>query len=114
MAIWLKKFSKLLALAFDTDVKPEQKSALAKATDLAEKHKCTLGRAYMLIGRRYPIQYLYLEAKRKTSGIPSFETRADLATYWLDPEDSLATQAMKSCYVSPQVFIVPLREREND
>ena len=114
MAIWLKKFSKLLALAFDTRIKPEQQSALAKATELAGKHKCTLGRAYMLIGRRYPIQYLYLEAKRKQSEIPSFETRADLATYWLDPEDSLAMQAMKSCYVSPQVFAVPIPEPPRD
>ena len=110
MAIWLKKYSKLLALAFDTDIKPEQQSAMNKASELASKHKCTIGRAYMLIGRRYPVQYLYLEAKRKTSGIPPFETRADLATYWLDPEDSLAMQAMKSCYVSPQVFVRPVYE----
>lgn len=114
MAIWLKKFSKLLALGFDTDSKAEQQSALAKAKILAGAHKCTLGRAYMLIGRRYPIQYLYLEVKRKEAGIRSFETKADRATYWLDPEDSLATQAMKSCFVSPQVFVVPLQEAERD
>lgn len=114
MAIWLKKYSKLLALAFDTDIKPEQQSAMAKATELASKHKCTLGRAYMLIGRRYPIQYLYLEAKRKKSGIPSFETRADIATYWLDPEDSPAMQAMKSFYVTPQVFVSPIPEPARD
>ena len=107
MAIWLKKVSKLLALAFDTDLRFERESALAKANALADKHKCTLGRAYMLIGRRYPIQYLYLEAKRVKSGIPVFETHADWATYWIDPEDSLAMQAMKSCTVRPNVFSRP-------
>lgn len=101
MAAWLETFSKLLALAFDTAIKPEQQSAIAKATNLAAKHRCTIGQAYLRVGHRDPTQFRYLEDKRRASGLPSLETPADRANDFFDPEDSLAAQAMKACTVRP-------------
>ncbi len=101
MAVWLETFSKLLALAFDTKVVPEQQAAMAKATNLAERHKCTIGQAYLRVGHRDPTQYRYLEDKRRASGIASIETQVDRANSLVDPQDSLAAQAMKACTIHP-------------
>ena len=109
MAKWLDKLAKILALALDTRVEPEQRAALAVATDLAAKHELSLGRAYLRIERSMPGTFGYLESKREAAGVAGFVADDDLepqaATWDADiapyPGNRAALEAMLSCTVRP-------------
>ena len=110
MTKWLDKLAKVLALALDTRVEPEQRAALAVATDLAAKHELSLGRAYLRIERNMPSIFRYLESKREAAGLAGFVADEDIeppqAAIWdADvahyPGNRAALEAMMSCTVRP-------------
>ena len=109
MTPWLDKLVKILALGLDTRIEPEQRAAMSVATELAAKHRLSLGTAYRRIERSMPGSYEFLEAKRTAAGLASFVGEsdpepppqawdADLAHY---PGNRRAMEAMLSCTVRP-------------